>query len=132
VAEPKKPTTKKKKQKRSVPSAQVHIQATTNNTIISFTDTKGNLLCASSAGSCGFRGSKKSTAYAAQIAAEEVSNTARNQFGVSKADVFVKGIGLGRDSAIRALQNVDIMVSSIADVTPIKHGGTRPPKARRV
>ena len=132
MVETKKPTSKKKKQKRSVPSAQVHVQATNNNTIISFTDTKGNLLCASSAGSCGFRRSKKSTAYAAQIAAEEVSNTARNQFGVSKADVFVKGIGLGRDSAIRALQNVDISVQSISDVTPIKHGGTRPPKARRV
>lgn len=132
MADVKKSTTNKKKAKRIVSSAQVHIQASFNNTIVSITDMNGNLLCASSAGACGFRGSKKSTAYAAQIASEQVANTAKNQFGVSKADVYVKGIGLGRDSAIRALHNVDIQVQSIIDVTPVPHGGVRPQKARRV
>ncbi len=124
-------TTTKKKQRRSVPSGQLHIQATFNNTIISFSDSKGNVLSASSAGACGFRGSKKGTAYAAQVAAEKAAEAAKSQYGLSKVDVFVKGVGLGRDTAIRSLSNFDISVESIRDVTGVPHGGTRPRKARR-
>lgn len=121
----------KKKQKRSVPSGQVHIQATFNNTIVTFTDKKGAKLTASSAGACGFRGSKKGTAYAAQIASEKAAEAAKSQHGTKAVDVFVKGVGLGRDAAVRALTNLDIQVDSIKDVTSIPHGGTRPRKARR-
>lgn len=123
---------KKRKTKRTVTNGQVHIQATFNNTIITVTDSKGGSLAASSAGACGFRGSKKGTAYAAQIASEKALTEAKNNYNLSRVDVFVKGIGLGRDSAIRALQNTDIMVDSIKDVTPVPHGGVRPKKARRV
>lgn len=122
---------RKKKSKRTVTTGQVHIQATFNNTIITFTDTKGGALVASSAGASGFRGSKKGTAYAAQIASETAAAAAKNQYGVSKVEVFVKGIGLGRDAAIRALSNVDIHVTGITDVTGIPHGGVRPKKVRR-
>ncbi len=121
----------KKKQRRSVPTGQLHIQATFNNTIITFADGKGNVLSASSAGACGFRGSKKGTAYAAQIAAEKATELAKTGYGVSAVDVYVKGVGLGRDSAIRTLQNFDITVNSIKDVTGVPHGGVRPRKARR-
>ena len=120
----------RKKQRRSVPSGQLHVQATFNNTIITFSDKKGNVLSASSAGACGFRGSKKGTAYAAQIAAEKAAERAK-EFGLSGVDVFVKGVGLGRDAAIRAMQNFDISVNSIKDVTGVPHGGTRPRKQRR-
>lgn len=122
---------KKKKAKRSVPHGQVHILATFNNTIITFTDAHGATLTAASAGASGFRGSKKGTAYAAQIAAEKAAHAAKQQFGFAKADVFVKGIGLGRDAAIRVLGNVDIQVESIKDVTGVPFGGVRPRKARR-
>jgi small subunit ribosomal protein S11 len=125
-------TTKKKKAKRSVPTGQVHILATFNNTIVSFTDTNGGVLTHASAGGCGFRGSKKGTAYAAQVAAEKAGQAAKQQFGFSKADVYIKGVGLGRDSAIRTLAGLDIQVESIKDVTGIPHGGVRPKKARRV
>lgn len=120
----------KKKQKRSVPSGQLHIQATFNNTIISFTDKKGNVLAQSSAGATGFRGSKKGTAYAAQIASEKAAETAKS-FGMNSVDVFVKGVGLGRDAAIRALGSFDIAIESIKEVTGVPHGGVRPRKARR-
>ena len=126
-----KTTTTRKKQRRSVPAGQLHIQATFNNTIVTFSDSKGNVLSASSAGACGFRGSKKGTAYAAQIAAEKAAEAAKSQYGLTKVDVFVKGVGLGRDTAVRALGNYDITVESIRDVTGIPHGGTRPRKARR-
>lgn len=125
-------TTRKKKAKRSVPTGQVHILATFNNTIITFTDSKGGALTAASAGGCGFRGSKKGTAYAAQVAAEKAGQAAKQQYGFSKADVFVKGVGLGRDAAVRALSGLDIQVESIKDVTGVPHGGVRPKKARRV
>jgi small subunit ribosomal protein S11 len=124
-------TTTRKKQRRSVPSGQVHIQATFNNTIVTFTDKKGNKLTASSAGACGFRGSKKSTAYAAQVAAEKAAEAVKALHGLNTADVFVSGVGLGRDAAIRALGNFDITVDSIKDVTGVPHGGVRPRKARR-
>jgi len=129
VAEAK--TSSRKKQRRSVPSGQLHIQATFNNTIITFSDKNGNVLAASSAGACGFRGSKKGTAYAAQIAAEKAAELAKSNNGLSSVDAFVKGVGLGRDAAIRAMQNFDIQVESIKDVTGVPHGGVRPRKARR-
>lgn len=125
-------TSKKKKSKRTVSSGQVHVLATFNNTIVTFTDPKGNVLTKSSAGACGFRGSKKGTAYAAQVAAEQAAQAAKQQYGFSKADVFIKGIGLGRDSAVRAMSSLDITVESIRDVTGVPHGGVRPKKARRV
>ena len=124
-------TSSKKKQKRSVPSGQLHVQATFNNTIISFTDKKGNVLTQSSAGATGFRGSKKGTAYAAQIASEKAAEAAKSQYGVNTVDVFVKGVGLGRDAAIRALGAYDISIESIKEVTGVPHGGVRPRKVRR-
>lgn len=122
--------TTRKKQRRSVPSGQLHIQATFNNTIVTFTDKKGNVLAAASAGACGFRGSKKGTAYAAQVAGEKAAETAKQLHGLSAVDVFIKGVGLGRDAAVRALQNHDITVESIIDVTSVPHGGVRPKKVR--
>lgn len=125
-----KTSTRSKKQRRSVPSGQLHIQATFNNTIITFSDKKGNVIASSSAGACGFRGSKKGTAYAAQVAAEKAAEIAKT-YGLHSVDVFVKGVGLGRDTAVRALNNFDITVDSIKDVTGVPHGGVRPRKARR-
>ena len=121
----------KKKTRRSVPTGQLHVQATFNNTIVTFSDSKGNVLAASSAGACGFRGSKKGTAYAAQIAAEKAAEAAKTNYGISTVDVFVKGVGLGRDAAVRAIGNFEIAVNSIKDVTGVPHGGVRPRKARR-
>lgn len=125
-------TTTRKKAKRTVASGQVHVLATFNNTIITFSDSSGNVLTASSAGACGFRGSKKGTAYAAQVAAERAAQAAKQQYGFSRAEVFIKGIGLGRDAAVRAMAGLDIQVESIKDVTGVPHGGVRPRKARRV
>lgn len=124
-------TTARKKQRRSVPAGQLHIQSTFNNTIVTFTDKKGNALAAASAGACGFRGSKKGTAYAAQIAAEKAAETVKNLHGMASVDVFVKGIGLGRDAAIRAMSGLEITVDSIKDVTGVPHGGVRPKRQRR-
>lgn len=124
--------TKKKKAKRSVPTGQMHVSATFNNTIITFTDPQGGALTACSAGACGFRGSKKGTAYAAQVAAEKAGNAAKQSYGLSKVDVYIKGVGLGRDAAMRALQGLGIQVEAIKDVTGVPHGGVRPKKARRI
>lgn len=124
-------TTRKKRSARSVPSGQLHVQATFNNTIVTFTDKKGNVLTTSSAGATGFRGSKKGTAYAAQVAAEKATEAVKTLHGMNSVDVFVKGVGLGRDSAIRTLSSFEISVDSIKDVTGIPHGGVRPRKARR-
>ena len=121
----------RKKQRRSVPSGQMHVQSTFNNTIITFSDKKGNVLTASSAGASGFRGSKKGTAYAAQVATEKAAENAKTLYGVNSVDVFVKGVGLGRDAAIRSLSNFNIAVDSIKDVAGVPHGGVRPKKARR-
>lgn len=124
-------TPKKKKVKKSVPHGQVHILATFNNTIVSVTDQKGGLLTFGSAGRCGFRGSKKGTAYAAQIASEKAITAAKQLHGIKKADVYVKGIGLGREAAIRSVLFADVLVESIKDVTGVPHGGCRPRKAKR-
>lgn len=125
-------TPKKKKVKRSVPAGQVHVLATFNNTIVSFTDNKGGVLTTASAGGCGFRGSKKGTAYAAQVAAEKAGQAAKQLFGFGRADVYIRGVGLGREAAVRALMGLDIQVESIKDVTGVPHGGVRPKKTRRV
>ena len=122
---------KVKKGKRIVTSGQLHIQATFNNTIISISDKKGEVLSSSSAGANGFRGSKKGTAYAAGIAAEKALDIAKKDHGLSSVDVYVKGIGLGRDSAIRAISSVGIRIDSITDTTPIAHGGVRPKGERK-
>lgn len=123
---------RKKKAKRSVPLGQMHVLATFNNTIITFSDPKGNVLAASSAGACGFRGSKKGTAYAAQVATEKAGASAKQQYGLTKVEVFIRGIGLGREAAVRSLQGLGISLDSITDVTGVPHGGVRPRKARRV
>lgn len=121
---------KKKKIRRSVSRGQVHVRATFNNTIVTITDEQGNALASSSAGSAGFRGSKKGTAYGAQVAAEKAIETGKT-FGLSKVDVLIKGVGLGRDAAVRALAAQRIEVDSIKDITTIPHGGVRPRKAKR-
>lgn len=126
-----KATAAKKKQKRSVANGLVHIQASFNNTIITVTDKNGNVLTMSSAGACGFRGSKKGTAYAAQVASEKALSLAKQNYGMTMVDVLVGGVGLGREAAIRALQNVEITVNSITDVTKVRHGGVRPKNPRK-
>lgn len=125
------PKPRKKKNKRTVSTGQIHVLATFNNTIITVTDEKGNTLTTASAGASGFRGSKKGTAYAAQIAAEKAIGAARQNFGLTKADVFVKGVGMGRDAAIRTLSTQKIALENIKDVTGIPHGGVRPRRPKR-
>jgi small subunit ribosomal protein S11 len=121
----------KKKTKKNVASGVAHIQSTFNNTIITITDPTGNTLAWASAGAHGFKGSRKSTPYAAQIAAEEVCKKA-SEHGVRALSVYVKGPGAGRESALRALQAAGMRINMIKDVTPIPHNGCRPPKRRRV
>jgi len=121
----------KKKIKKSVGHGQAHIQSTFNNTMITITDIKGNVVAWASSGASGFKGSRKSTPYAAQVATEVAVEKAK-EHGVEKIDVFVKGIGSGRDSAVRTLHSSGLYVNTIKDVTPVPHNGCRPPKARRV
>ena len=125
-----KPRTKKKV-KRNVPNGIAYILATFNNTIVTITDPAGNTLCWASSGGSGFKGSKKSTPFAAQIAADKAAKKAKD-FGMQKIDIFVKGPGAGRESTIRSIQAAGLQVSSITDTTPIPHNGCRPPKRRRV
>ena len=120
-----------KKAKRNVPNGVAHIQSTFNNTIVSITDPTGAVISWASAGQVGFKGSRKSTPFAAQLAAEAAARRAM-EHGMRKVDVFVKGPGSGRETAIRSLQATGLEVGSIADVTPAPHNGTRPPKRRRV
>jgi small subunit ribosomal protein S11 len=128
---PTKKIVKKRKDVRKVDKGQVHIQASFNNTLVTITDMQGNAIAWSSAGSLGFRGSRKSTPFAAQQAAETAGKIAREQ-GMRQVEVYVKGPGAGRESAIRALANCDMEVTLIQDVSPIPHNGCRPPKKRRV
>ena len=121
----------KRKERKHVESGAAHIRSTFNNTIVTITDSNGNTIAWASAGGLGFKGSRKSTPFAAQMAAEQAAKTAIDQ-GMKSADVFVKGPGAGREAAIRPLQAAGIEVSSIKDVTPIPHNGCRPPKRRRV
>ncbi len=129
-AAPKKKTFKKK-EKKNIPVGIVHVSASFNNTLISITDTNGNLIAQSSSGARGFRGSRKGTPFAAQQAANEVARKALDA-GMREAEVRVKGPGGGRESAIRAINQAGIRVTSIRDTTPIPHNGCRPPKRRRV
>lgn len=120
-----------RKERKNVPYGRAYIHATFNNTIITITDQQGNAITWSSAGTVGFKGSRKSTPYAAQLAAQQVAKSAQDH-GMREIDVFVKGPGPGREAAIRSLQGVGFKVRSITDVTPIPHNGCRPPKKRRV
>jgi small subunit ribosomal protein S11 len=126
-----KTTTKKRRTRRNVTVAVVHIRATFNNTTVTVTDTKGDTLCWASAGTSGFKGSRKSTPFAGQCAAQQAAEKAI-KFGVKDVDVRVKGPGSGRESAITALQAAGLNVKSLEDCTPIPHNGCRPPKKRRV
>jgi len=120
-----------RKEKRSIPRGQAHIQASFNNTIITITDPRGNTVSWASAGTVGFKGSRKSTPYAAQIAATQAARLAQDN-GMREVDIYVKGPGPGREAAIRSLQAAGMIVRSITDMTPIPHNGCRPPKKRRV
>ncbi len=121
-----------RRERKHVPHGQVHIHASFNNTIITVTDLQGNTLCWASSGSNGFKGSRKSTPFAAQLAAQSVGEAARSDFSMREVDVIVKGPGPGRESSIRSLQAAGLTVLSIVDITPLPHNGCRPPKKRRV
>ena len=131
MASPKKQVGRKRKVRKNVARGVAHIHSTFNNTIVTITDTKGNALSWASAGGLGFRGSRKSTPFAAQMAAETAAKAAM-EHGLKQVEVSVKGPGAGREAAIRALQAAGLEVNSIKDVTPIPHNGCRPPKRRRV
>ena len=131
MIEKKKPSSSKNKIVRSVPSGVAHIQATFNNTIVTITDNAGNVIAWASAGGMGFKGSRKSTPFAAQMAASAAARKASEQ-GMKEVCVYVKGPGSGREAAIRSLQAAGLEVNIIKDVTPIPHNGCRPPKRRRV
>ncbi|HLZ20577.1 MAG TPA: 30S ribosomal protein S11 [Ktedonobacterales bacterium] len=129
---PKRPAGRQRRRERkSVPRGQAHIQATFNNTMVTISDPNGNVLAWSSAGASNFKGSRKSTPYAAQVTAETAARKAM-EHGVRQIEVYVRGPGSGREAAIRALQTAGLQVVSITDVTPIPHNGCRPPKRRRV
>ena len=127
----KKKSRARRRERKSVPRGRAYIQSTFNNTLITMTDPNGNVVAWSSAGSAGFKGSRKSTPYAAQMAAEAAARRAM-EHGMRQVDVFVRGPGSGREAAIRSLQAAGISILSIRDVTPIPHNGCRPPKRRRV
>ena|ERR1039457_4562588 len=131
MASPAKKVVKKKKERKNIPNGVAHIQATFNNTMITITDTAGNVIAWCTSGAKGFKGSRKSTPFAAQIAAEDCAKKAQ-EHGMRSVEVFVKGPGSGRESALRALQAAGFHISFIRDVTPIPHNGCRPPKRRRV
>ena len=131
MASPSKKVVRKKKERKNISNGVAHIQATFNNTIITITDPVGNVIAWSTAGAKGFKGSRKSTPFAAQIAAEDCVKKAQ-EHGLRSVEVYVKGPGSGRESALRALQAAGLTISFIKDVTPIPHNGCRPPKRRRV
>lgn len=131
MASPSKKVVRKKKERKNISNGVAHIQATFNNTIITITDPVGNVISWSTAGAKGFKGSRKSTPFAAQIATEDCVKKAQ-EHGLRTVEVYVKGPGSGRESALRALQSAGLVISFIKDVTPIPHNGCRPPKRRRV
>lgn len=131
VAKKVRKTRRKKRERKNIERGQAHIQSTFNNTIITLTDMAGNSIAWSSAGNCGFKGSRKSTPFAAQMAAEQAAKAAM-EHGLKTVEVFVKGPGSGREAAIRSLQAAGLEINLIKDVTPIPHNGCRPPKRRRV
>lgn len=124
-------TSRKKKVKKHVVDGVAHIHASFNNTIITITDRQGNTLAWATAGGSGFRGSRKSTPFAAQVASQKAGETAQ-EFGMKNLDVYIKGPGPGRESAVRALNSIGLKITNITDITPIPHNGCRPPKKRRV
>ncbi len=126
-----KPSRRKKRERRIVREGIAHIKSTFNNTIVSITDRQGNVIAWASGGTVGFKGTKKGTPFAAQLAAEQAAKKAMD-FGLREVDVLVKGPGAGRETAIRSLQAAGLVINSIKDVTPIPHNGCRPPKQRRV
>ncbi|MCI8499565.1 MAG: 30S ribosomal protein S11 [Clostridia bacterium] len=131
MAEKKKPVSRKRKELKKIDRGQVHIQSTFNNTLVTVTDLNGNVISWSSAGSLNFKGSRKGTPFAAQMAAETALKAAK-EHGLRYVEVYVKGPGAGRESAIRAIGNCEMEVTLISDVSPIPHNGCRPPKRRRV
>jgi small subunit ribosomal protein S11 len=131
MPEQKRPTRGRRRERKQVPRGRAYIHSTFNNTIVTITDPSGNVLAWSSAGAAGFKGSRKSTPYAAGMAAETAARKAM-EHGVRQVDVFVKGPGSGREAAIRSLQAAGLLINSITDITPIPHNGCRPPKRRRV
>ena len=131
MAKAKKKVVKKKKSNRSVVVGIAHIQATFNNTIVTITDTNGEVIAWASGGKAGFKGSRKSTSFAAQIIAKQAGTEAKSM-GLQRVEVWIKGPGSGRDSAVRALQGLGLKITAIRDVTPVPHNGCRPPKRRRV
>lgn len=131
MASPKKKVVRRRRERKNIEKGAVHIRSSFNNTMVTVTDTKGNALSWASSGGLGFRGSRKSTPYAAQTAAETAAKAAM-EHGLKSVEVYVKGPGSGREAAIRALQAVGLDVTMIKDVTPIPHNGCRPPKRRRV
>jgi len=122
----------KKREKKVVPRGRIYIQATFNNTIVTVTDPNGNTLTWASGGTVGFKGTRKSTPYAAQLAASQAAQRAMKDFQMREVDLFIKGPGPGREAAIRTIQSSGLVVRSISDITPIPHNGCRPPKKRRV
>lgn len=128
---PQKKRIRKKRERKSIPAGRAYIQSTFNNTIVTLTDLKGNVLAWGSSGTAGFKGSRKGTPYAAQLAAQETARKGM-EHGLRQVDVYVKGPGSGREAAIRALQSAGLQIGSIRDVTPVPHNGCRPPKRRRV
>jgi small subunit ribosomal protein S11 len=132
LAQNNKLTAKRKKNKRNIHDGMVHVHASFNNTIIMFSDKQGNALCWATSGGSGFRGSRKSTPFAAQVAAERAGKKARDEFDMKSVDVFINGPGPGRESAVRAIIALGIKITKIKDVTSIPHNGCRPPKKRRV
>ena len=131
MAERKRVTRVRRRERKQIPRGRAYVQSTFNNTLVTITDPNGNVLAWGSAGSSGFKGSRKSTPYAAGMAAEAAARKAM-EHGVRQVDVFVKGPGSGREGAIRSLQAAGLTISAITDVTPIPHNGCRPPKRRRV
>jgi small subunit ribosomal protein S11 len=131
VRQTRRSSTSVRKVKRTLSSGQVHVYASFNNTIVTVTDNQGNAVCWGSAGSAGFKGSRKSTPFAARLAAEQAMKTAMGM-GLQDVEIIIKGPGPGRESAIRAVQSMGIKVRAISDITPVPHNGCRPPKKRRV
>ncbi len=123
---------RKRKVKKNIPEAQAHIKTSYNNTVVSITDKEGNVISWASSGTIGYKGSKKKTAYAAQMAAEAAAKAAMDTANVKSVEVFVTGLGQGRESGIRALQTAGLELTSINDITPIPHNGCRPPKRPRI
>ncbi len=132
MAQPRRRRGQRRREKKIVPQGRIYIHSTFNNTIITVTDPNGNALAWASGGTVGFKGARKSTPYAAQLAANHIAQRVMNDFQMREVDLFVKGPGPGREAAIRTIQGAGLLVRSISDITPVPHNGCRPPKKRRV